>query len=65
MPGKKLFIVRKYVMAENAAQACRLEKNQSADDVWLDDDWKKSQPNAGADVMGFRTNRRKTRRKHG
>jgi len=64
---KKLFIVRKYVMAENAAQACKLEKNHPADDVWLDDDWKKSQPNAGANVMGFvpRAKSKKQRRNHG
>jgi hypothetical protein len=39
---KKLFVVRKYVMARSAAEALRLEKKQSSDDVWLDDDWKKS-----------------------
>ncbi len=64
--GKKLFIVRKYVLANNVAQACRLEKNQAADDVWLDDDWKKAQPNAGANVMGFNGfGHRKSNRKRG
>jgi hypothetical protein len=63
---KKLFIVRKYVMASSVAQAVRIEKRQDADDCWLDDDWKKSQPNAGADVMGFETGkRRKPHRKNG
>ncbi|HYK01319.1 MAG TPA: hypothetical protein VE974_06155 [Thermoanaerobaculia bacterium] len=50
---KKLFIVRKYVSAASAAEALRIEKQIAPDDVWLDDDWKKSQPNAGANVMGF------------
>jgi|GEM_PF-3778189 len=62
---QKLFIVRKYVLADNVAQACRLEKKQDADDVWLDDDGKKAQPNAGAEVMGFTKGRRKLHRKHG
>jgi hypothetical protein len=30
---KKLFVVRKYVFAESAAQAIRLEGKQPADDV--------------------------------
>ncbi len=65
MPAQKMFIVRKYVLAKDAAQALRFEKKQAADDVWLDDDWKKAQPNAGAEVMGFQHVRRKSvRKKH-
>lgn len=59
---KKLFVVRKYVVAVSVAQAVRLEKNQDADDCWLDDDWKKSQPNAGANVMGLVVKHRKDRK---
>lgn len=39
---KKLFIIRKYVMANNAKQALSLEKNIKADDCWVDDEWKKN-----------------------
>jgi hypothetical protein len=60
---KKLFIVRKYVTASSAAEALRIEKRIAPDDIWLDDDWKKSQPNAGANVMGFSPKRRKSRKK--
>ena len=59
---KKLFIVRKYVTASSAAEALRIEKRVAADDIWLDDDWKKSQPNAGANVMGFSPKRQKVRK---
>lgn len=60
MPNlKKLFVIRKYVMATSVAQAVRLEKKQDADDCWLDDDWKKSQPNAGANLMGIVVKRRR------
>ena len=48
----------------SVAQAVRLEKRQASDDCWLDDDWKKSQPNAGAGVMGFAVKRRKHSRRH-
>lgn len=59
---KKLFIVRKYVTASSAAEALRIEKRVSPDDIWLDDDWKKAQPNGGTDVMGIVVTRRKARK---
>jgi hypothetical protein len=59
---KKLFIVRKYVTASSAAEALRIEKRVPPDDIWLDDDWKKSQPNAGANVMGLVVKHRKDRK---
>lgn len=39
----KLYIIRKYVVANSAAEAIVKERRQTVDDVWLDDDWKKSQ----------------------
>lgn len=36
----KQYIIRKYVKAENVAQALRLEKNIKADEAWIDTDWK-------------------------
>lgn len=55
-PIKKMFIVRKYVMAKSAKGAILLEKNLPVDDVWLDEDWKKNNPekvSSGGEV-GFR-----------
>ena len=39
--NEKLFIVRKYIKAESAADAIRKEKSCGVDDVWIDEDWKK------------------------
>lgn len=36
---KKLFIVRKYILANNAKDAIRIEKNFQVEDVYLDPDW--------------------------
>ena len=47
----KLFVVRKYVWALNAKDAICKELNQSPDDVWIDDEWKKNPPSNGQ--IGF------------
>ena len=39
---KKLFVIRKYVLARSAKEAIRAERKAPVDDVWLDDDWKKA-----------------------
>ena len=65
MTPRKLFIVKKYVMASCAAEAMRIEKKQLSDEVWIDEDWKKAQSDAGSNVMGSVPKRRKPRRKHG
>lgn len=39
---EKLFVVRKYVWASDAAQAIRKEKIYPVDDCWMDDDFKKN-----------------------
>jgi len=50
-PGDKLFIVRKYIMAKSASQVIRKDKTTPVSDVWLDEDFKKSNP--GASAIGF------------
>lgn len=53
---KKLFVVKKYVMADDAAQAIRLEKRSRVYDVWLDEDWAKAlkeQPREKKGKIGF------------
>lgn len=36
---KKRFVVRKYIMANSATQAIRLDKKTPVDDVWVDEKW--------------------------
>ncbi len=54
MKNKKLFIVRKYVMAKDAKDAIRVEKSLPVDDVWVDDDWKKNNAVVENKVNGFK-----------
>jgi len=37
MANKKVYIVRKYIVANTLAEAVRKEKKQSPDDVWMED----------------------------
>jgi hypothetical protein len=41
---KKQYIIRKYISARSASEALKIEGKYKADDCWLDEDWKKSQP---------------------
>jgi len=56
--GAKLFIVRKYIKARSAAEAIRKDHTTPPDDVYLDDDWRKSQTDKLADAMGFGVERK-------
>ncbi len=49
----KLFVVRKYIMAPDAAAAIRKDRATSVHDVWIDDEWKKGAASQLADAMGF------------
>jgi hypothetical protein len=49
--GDKLFIVRKYILARSAIEAIRKDKLTPVDDVWIDEDFRKSSP--GASAIGF------------
>lgn len=43
MAGKlKLFIVRKWILATSAKDALKKEKRYQADDIFVDDDWRKT-----------------------
>jgi hypothetical protein len=50
---QKLFIVRKYIMATSAKQALRKESKMPADEVWVDEDWKKNPTNQLSSAVGF------------
>lgn len=39
---KKLYIIQKYVVATSVSQAIKIEKKITAQECWLDDDWKKA-----------------------
>lgn len=38
---QKMFVIRKYVMADSAKSAIRKDKTTPVDDVWIDPDWQK------------------------
>jgi len=42
---KKLFVIRKYLMAKSAEEAIKLEKNVGVGDCWIDEEWKSEQIN--------------------
>jgi hypothetical protein len=37
-----VYIIRKYVLANSALEAIKLEKNKPVDDVWIDEESKKT-----------------------
>lgn len=43
-PG--LYVIRKYIRANSATEAIRLDRKKSVDDVWLDEEFKKQLPSA-------------------
>lgn len=48
---KKLYVVRKYIVASSAQEAIKLESRCPVDDVWVDEDFKR----AGIQVEGFKS----------
>jgi len=40
---KKIYVIKKYVIAESAEEAIKLSKNKPVDDCWVDDDSHKIQ----------------------
>jgi hypothetical protein len=51
MNNKKLFVVRKYIMAKDAVEAIKIDKITKPDDIYIDSDWKEK--NMTID-MGFK-----------
>ncbi len=50
---KKMFVVRKYVMARDAREAIAIERSRAVDDVWVDDEWKKEHQGRESNAIGF------------
>lgn len=42
---QKLFVIKKYIMADNAYQALKKEKKHAPDDCWVDESWRNRQEN--------------------
>ena len=53
--NKKMFVVKKYIMASSAKEALRKERKVAADDCWVDDDWRKNNTDNLASAIGFTT----------
>jgi len=51
--GRKLYIVRSYVMAKNAAEAIRKAKKKDAEDAYVSDEWKQGQVGQLTDAIGY------------
>ena len=54
LPEKpKVYIVRKYIKATNAAQAIRKDKTTPVHDVWISEEWKEKQHQHLTNAIGF------------
>jgi hypothetical protein len=51
--AQKRYIVKKYIMAKSAHEALKKERKVRPDDVWVDEDWKKENPNQLESAIGF------------
>lgn len=49
----KMYIVRKYIKATNAAQAIRKDKTTAVHDVWISEEWKEKQHQHLTGAIGF------------
>lgn len=50
---QKRFVIKKYIMAKSAHEALKKERKVRPDDVWIDEDWKKDNPNQLVSAIGF------------
>ena len=51
--NKKMFVVRKYILAISASEALKKERRYRPDEVFIDDDWRKEKGNRLESAMGF------------
>ena len=50
---QKMYVVRKYVMADSVQHALKKEKAIKPHEVFVDDEWKKGQATVLASSIGF------------
>lgn len=53
MARVRQYIIKKYVMATSAMDAIRKENKHRVDDVWLDEEWVKSNPEPKENNLGY------------
>ena len=53
---EKQYIIIKYIIAKNAIEAIKKEKNFCVDEIWIDEDWKKEHVEIGQKIKGFSNN---------
>lgn len=51
---EKQYVIRKYVLAKNVTDALKKERDIRADEAWIDEDWKKQNPNITSKEIGFK-----------
>ena len=51
--NKKMFVIMKYIMAQNARQAINKDKKTPVDDCFISDDWKEGNNKNLASAIGF------------
>jgi len=51
---KKLFIVRKFVLAKDINEVIKKELKQKPDDIYIDEDWKRMNCDTRNKKCGFR-----------
>ncbi len=52
----KRFVVRKYIMAKSVHDALKIERRIRPDDIYVDEDWKRDNPNRLESCIGFSAN---------
>ena len=50
---KKMFVIRKYILAHSAHDALKVERRYKPDEVYIDLDWQKANPDTLESCMGF------------
>lgn len=56
---KKLYIVRKYIMATSAKDAIKKDKTAPVDDVWADENWLRETSDKASGNVGFNKRKKK------
>lgn len=52
---EKLFVIQKYVVARSVQEAIRIEVTIPADEIWLDEEWKRAhKPDLKRKSAGFK-----------
>lgn len=51
--NQKMYVIKKFVMANSAQQAIRKERKAPVDSVWIDDDWAKGNSKTLESAIGF------------